>query len=255
VAIGCIAGLALPWLAATVQPDIKALRGWRDVTRDSAHEPRVAQFRLDLRATARGISARAPTRLAVSVESVLVGGLAFSFRVWELFVLTIVLQIGMLPLMARDFHRITLASPLVNLLAVPLTSVVVPLGFITLANSLVFPVLGRASGMANLAPAAFRAMVSAFFSRELPDSWTSFLGGGGLLFRRRHIGGRCAHGLLRTANDRPVSWRDVSCMLVGCCAVPFRAGLVSWKIGNDDPGCRSGGFLVRGVAPWKDVVD
>ena len=143
VAIGCIAGLALPWLAATVQPYVKALRGWRDVTRDAAHKPRVAQFRLDLRATARWISAHAPTRLAVSVENVLVGGLAFSFRVWELFVLTIVLQIGMLPLMARDFHRITLASPLVNLLAVPLTSVVVPLGFITLASSLVFPALGR----------------------------------------------------------------------------------------------------------------
>jgi competence protein ComEC len=143
VAIGCIAGLALPWLAATVQPYVKALRGWRDVTRDAAHEPRVAQFRLDLRATARWISAHAPARLAVSVENVLVGGLAFSFRLWELFVLTIVLQIGMLPLMARDFHRITLASPLVNLLAVPLTSVVVPLGFITLASGLAFPLLGR----------------------------------------------------------------------------------------------------------------
>jgi competence protein ComEC len=79
---------------------------------------------------------------AVSVENVLVGGLAFSFRVWELFVLTIVLQIGMLLLMARDFHRITLASPMVNLVAVPLTSVMVPVGFITLASSLVFPVLG-----------------------------------------------------------------------------------------------------------------
>ncbi len=143
VAIGCIAGLALPWLAATVQPYVKALRGWRDVTRDAAHKPRVAQFRLDLRATARWISAHAPTRLAVSVENVLVGGLAFSFRVWELFVLTIVLQIGMLPLMARDFHRIALASPLVNLLAVPLTSVVVPFGFITLASGLIFSVIGR----------------------------------------------------------------------------------------------------------------
>ena len=143
VAIGCIAGLALPWLAATVQPYVKALRGWRDVTRDAAHQPRVAQFRLDLRATSRWISAQAPARLAVSVENVFVGSLAFSFRVWELFVLTIVLQIGMLPLMARDFHRITLASPLVNLLAVPLTSVVVPLGFITVASALVFPILGR----------------------------------------------------------------------------------------------------------------
>jgi len=143
VAIGCIAGLALPWLASTVQPYVAALRGWRDVTRDAAHEPRVAQFRLDLRATARWISARAHTRLAVGVENAFVGGMALSFRVWELFVLTIVLQIGMLPLMARDFHRITLASPLVNLFAVPMTSIVVPFGFLTLAVGLVLPVLGK----------------------------------------------------------------------------------------------------------------
>ena len=143
VAIGCIAGLALPWLASTVQPYVAALRGWRDVTRDAAHEPRVTQFRLDLRATTRWISARAPMRLAFSVENTLVGGMALSFRAWELFVLTIVLQIGMLPLMARDFHRVTLASPVVNLIAVPLTSMLVPLGFITLASGLVFPFFGR----------------------------------------------------------------------------------------------------------------
>jgi competence protein ComEC len=119
VAIGCIAGLALPWLAQTVQPYARAIRGWRDVTRDAAHEPRAAQFRIDVRATARWISARVPMRLANSAESALAGGLAFSFRVWELFVLTVVLQVGMLPLMARDFHRITLAAPLVNLFAVP----------------------------------------------------------------------------------------------------------------------------------------
>ena len=42
VAIGCIAGLAAPWLEKRVQPYVRALRGWRDVTRDAAHEPRGA---------------------------------------------------------------------------------------------------------------------------------------------------------------------------------------------------------------------
>ena len=143
VAIGCIAGLALPWLAQTVQPYVKALKGWRDVTRDAAHEPRAIQFRIDVRATARWVSARVPTRMASSAENALAGGLAFSFRLWELFVLTVVLQIGMLPLMARDFHRITLAAPLVNLFAVPLTSLVVPLGFLTSGSGLLFPALGK----------------------------------------------------------------------------------------------------------------
>jgi competence protein ComEC len=142
VAIGCIAGLALPWLARTAQPYVRALRGWRDVTRDAAHEPHATQFRIDLRATARWISARVPRRLAVPSENALAGGLALSFRIWELLVLTVVLQIGMLPLMARDFHRIPLAAPLVNLVAVPLTGVVVPLGFLVLGTGLLFPALG-----------------------------------------------------------------------------------------------------------------
>jgi competence protein ComEC len=143
VAIGCIGGLALPWLAATVQPYVNALRGWRDVTRDAGHEPRVAQFRLDVRATLRWISARVPMRVATSVENGFVGGMAVGFRTWELLVLTLVLQVGMLPLMARDFHRITLAGPLVNLFAVPLTSIVVPFGFLTLASGLLSPALGK----------------------------------------------------------------------------------------------------------------
>lgn len=58
-------------------------------------------------------------------------------------VLTLALQNGMLPLMARDFHRVTLAAPLVNLAAVPLTGVVVPLGFVTLGTALLFPALAR----------------------------------------------------------------------------------------------------------------
>jgi ComEC/Rec2-related protein len=53
LAIGCIGGLALPWLDGTVRPYARALRGWRDVTKDVAYEPRPTQFRIDLRLLAR----------------------------------------------------------------------------------------------------------------------------------------------------------------------------------------------------------
>src|SRR5467141_2099803 len=33
LAIGCISGLAAPWLERTVQPYMRAMRGWREVTR------------------------------------------------------------------------------------------------------------------------------------------------------------------------------------------------------------------------------
>ena len=143
LAIGCIAGLALPWLAKTVQPYARALRGWRDVTRDAAYEPRAIQFRIDLRSLAQWLASLLPLWMGKPAGDVVVGGLSLTFRVWELLVLTVALQAGMLPLMARDFHRIPLAAPIVNLAAVPLTGVVVPLGFVTLACGLVFPAAGK----------------------------------------------------------------------------------------------------------------
>jgi len=143
LAIGCIAGLAAPWLEKRVQPYVKALRGWRDVTRDAAYEPRAAQFRIDLRATVRWIGLRVPARLGNPAGEALARGIGVSLRVWELLVITLALQIGMLPLMARDFHRVTLSAPFVNLAAVPVTGIVVPLGFLTLGCGLLLPSLGR----------------------------------------------------------------------------------------------------------------
>src|SRR6185437_6422314 len=47
-------------------------------------------------------------------------------------VLSAVIQWGMMPLLARDFHRVSLAGPLSNIPAVLLTGVIVPLGFLAL---------------------------------------------------------------------------------------------------------------------------
>jgi competence protein ComEC len=143
VAMGCIAGLAAPWLEKTVQPYVHALRGWRDVTRDAAQEPRAAQFRIDLRSLAHWLSAKLPQRIGNTTENCLIGGLSLTFRAWELLVITVALQLGMLPLMAQDFHRIALSAPFVNLAAVPLTGIVVPLGFLTLACGLILRPLGK----------------------------------------------------------------------------------------------------------------
>ena len=143
LAIGSIAGLALPWLEKTVQPYLKALRGWRDVTRDASHAPHAAQFRLDLRAALRWFASKLPARFGSSACDAAVRGVALSFRAWELLVITFALQLGMLPLMARDFHRIAMSSPVVNLLAVPLTGIIVPLGFLALGVGLLMPVIGK----------------------------------------------------------------------------------------------------------------
>jgi competence protein ComEC len=70
-----------------------------------------------------------------------VGALGLTFRVRELLVLTLVLQVGMLPLLADEFHRITLSAPLANFAAVPLTALIVPGGFLTLIAGGLFPPL------------------------------------------------------------------------------------------------------------------
>lgn len=143
LAIGSIAELALPWLEKTVQPYAKALRGWRDVTRDAAHTPRAAQFRIDLRTAMRWLSGRVPAVAEERACDGVVRCIAISLRAWELLIITLALQLGMLPLMARDFHRVTMSAPLVNLLAVPLTGIIVPLGFFALGSALVIPAAGK----------------------------------------------------------------------------------------------------------------
>jgi competence protein ComEC len=45
--------------------------------------------------------------------------------------------------MTSAFHRVTLAAPLVNMLAVPLMGVMVPLGFAAILSGVLFPALGR----------------------------------------------------------------------------------------------------------------
>jgi competence protein ComEC len=143
VAIGCIAGIAAPWLDRTLQPYVLALRGWKDVTRDVSHEPLAAQFRIDLRAVANWMSSRLTVRTGKYAEWILASGLGLTFRTAELLAITVVLQIGMLPLMAGDFHRITLAAPAANLLAVPLLGIIVPIGFFALLTGSAFPALAK----------------------------------------------------------------------------------------------------------------
>ena len=244
VAIGCIAGLALPWLEKTVQPYARALRGWRDVTRDAAYEPRAIQFRIDVRSLAHWVSSALPQRLGTAAEGLLVGGFSLTLRVWELLVLTLVLQFGMLPLMARDFHRVTLSGPLANLAAVPLTGVVVPLGFLTLACGLIYLSAGKTSCivacLADSPAFAHRSVVCAFRAVELSDTRASNMAGCDF-FRRRCIsrrsyalespptaknplGHRCGFGTKRASGGDLSVWLAVG------------AG----KAGSNDSGCRTG---------------
>ncbi len=136
-AVATIGAIAVPCIARSSEPYRRALDHLSDVTRDPAHAPRVIQFRMELRAAAAWLSARLP-RFAAPFGSGLVAHL---FRAvlyfWEIIFISAVLQLGMLPPLAYYFHRVALAGPFANVPALLLTGLAVPIGFLTLAASLV----------------------------------------------------------------------------------------------------------------------
>src|SRR5260370_37434825 len=70
-------------------------------------------------------------------RSILVVPLRAGLYLWQLIVISAILQLGMLPALAYYFHRVTLIGPLANIPALLLTGLIVPLGLFTLVISLV----------------------------------------------------------------------------------------------------------------------
>jgi competence protein ComEC len=142
LAAGVIAGVAIPWIDRTSTPYQRALEHLSDATRDRLHSPRATQFRLDLRAATAALAKKVPPRLAPHAESFLLQPVRFGLRIWEIFLLSFCIQLGMAPLLALYFHRVSLAGPVANIFAVPLTGVIVPLGFLALMASYASFILG-----------------------------------------------------------------------------------------------------------------
>jgi competence protein ComEC len=151
LAAGVIAGLALPWMERTSAPYRAGLWHLGDVTRDGAHPPRVAQFRIEMRAAAQALTPRLPQWLQPRAGALLAAPVRAGLRLWEIVLLSAVIQWGMMPLLAQDFHRVSLAGPLSNIPAVILTGLIVPIGFLTLVVTFVWSrlaaVLAQALGV------------------------------------------------------------------------------------------------------------
>ncbi len=146
LAIGAIGGVALPWLERTAEPLRRALQKIGDSTRDPAHAPKLVQLRLDMRAISAAIAQKLPSRLRSRTSTVVTGPIRGGLLIWEAFVISAVLQIGLMPLMTGDFHRVSLLGPFANIGAVLLTGIIVPVGFAALALSFLSISIGRIVG-------------------------------------------------------------------------------------------------------------
>jgi len=138
LAAAVIAGLALPWMERSSAPYRAGLAHLGDVTRDIVHSPRVIQFRIEMRAAANWLAGHVPHRFASRSAALLALPVRAGLRLWEIVLLSAVIQWGMLPMLAQDFHRVSIAGPFSNIPAVILTGLIVPLGFLTLATTLIW---------------------------------------------------------------------------------------------------------------------
>lgn len=146
LAIGAIGGIALPWLERTTEPLRAALQNIGDSTRDPGYAPKLTQLRLDMCALSAAISRKLPSRVASSASAFITVPIRGGLLVWEAFVISAVLQIGLMPLMTGDFHRVSLLGPFTNIGAVLLTGIIVPVGFAALALSFISVTAGRVVG-------------------------------------------------------------------------------------------------------------
>lgn len=137
LAVAAIGGIAVPWLEGTAEPIRLALRHITDVTRDPGLRPRLVQLRLDLRGVSNAFAKKLPARLASRASGIVTLPLRAGLLLWETFVISAVIQLGLMPLLIEEFHRVGIVGLLANIPAVLLTAIIVPLGFAALGLSFV----------------------------------------------------------------------------------------------------------------------
>jgi len=132
LAVVAIAGVAAPLLEKTVRPYLQATRDLRLVAIDMALPPELAEFRVILR------------MFAERLERVLWRGagwrlfpatVRFLLRCVELVAVACMVELAMTLPMALYFHRVTVFALPVNLLIVPLLTILMPAALTTLATA------------------------------------------------------------------------------------------------------------------------
>ena len=163
-----IAGIGVPLLERTTEPHRLGLRSLESVRYDTFLPPRVAQCRLDLRLVsgrvARFLRGHDPSRALAACARALTNGI-------ELVVISALMQIGLASLMAYYFHRVTVTGLPANILAVPLTGVLMPAAVAAVALSYVSPFLARLPALvAGIALDAMAGSVHWFGALRIADA-------------------------------------------------------------------------------------
>ncbi len=133
LAVGFLGAFAVPLIEATSGPLSRALSDLSDSSLDLHLLPRAAQFRVELRLLAETLRLALRLPLAISRALVSIPARVFFF-VYDVVVISAVVQIGLALPMVVYFHRVGFSGLSANAFIVPIMGLVVPLGFIAVVT-------------------------------------------------------------------------------------------------------------------------
>jgi competence protein ComEC len=144
-----IGAIGVPVLERTSQPYRLAVRHLASVSYDAKLEPRLAQFRLDLRMIAARLARLLPAMLASgNYLSQLLGR---TFRIalssFDVLAISALMQVGLALPMLWYFHRATVMGLPANLLVIPLTELLMPAAVLSVSLAYVSPFFAKAPAL------------------------------------------------------------------------------------------------------------
>ncbi len=139
-----IAAIAMPLLERTTQPYSHGLRHLDSTTYDVVLPARIAQWRLDLRMVAGRLAAFLGGRNPLKAISFLARGLLLAS---QFLLISAVIQVGLVLPMAIYFHRAIVVALPANILAVPLTELVIVAALAAVGLSYASLALAKAPGL------------------------------------------------------------------------------------------------------------
>jgi len=142
IAVLAIAGIGLPLLERTAEPYRRALLFLGSTDYDQQLEPRMAQWRLDLRLVAERLARFIPgnksEQAALWIVARAAGAVVAAF---EVLLISALMQMGMAAPMAAYAHRAALLAVPSNTVVVPLTAVLTPMAMVGVLLSYVSRVM------------------------------------------------------------------------------------------------------------------
>jgi competence protein ComEC len=133
LAVGLIGAFVVPALEATSAPLARGLSQLNVVARDIRMPPLTAQFRIEMRFLAETLSLLlfVPANIA---RHCVVACSRIALYMYEIFVTSLFIQIGLALPMIVYFHRLSVSGLSANAIVVPVLSAIVPLGFLAIAT-------------------------------------------------------------------------------------------------------------------------